>query len=138
MSMTDDHIRTAHRDACLQERPLNAGQKAVLLQCLTARFDVRFSDGFPWDKPGLFGSLPDPQGWKLIAGYVGERGCLMFAADGRDVWALDNGATLERLLGESPLFEFYVCNIEATYLLCHNHHDQVIGWGEAASWVAGL
>jgi len=27
---------------------------------------------------------------------------------------------------------------ETSYLLCNNHHDFVIGWGEAPQWVARL
>ena len=31
-------------------------------------------------------------------------------------------------------FEFYLTNRDTTYLVCFNHHDFLIGTGEATQW----
>ncbi|GAB9134881.1 hypothetical protein BDS110ZK25_20780 [Bradyrhizobium diazoefficiens] len=46
------------------------------------------------------------------------------------------GADLLRVLEDCPALEFYVCDEKASYLLCSNHHDFVVGWGAALPWVA--
>jgi hypothetical protein len=56
----------------------------------------------------------------------------------RSVWKFRNGSDLLRVLEDCPALEFYVSDEEASYLLCSNHHDFVIGWGAASQWVGRL
>lgn len=62
----------------------------------------------------------------------------MFIAGARTIWRLNNGSDLLKVLNECPPLEFYVCDEDARFLLCSNHHDFLIGWGEALDWVSGL
>ena len=39
------------------------------------------------------------------------------------------------ILGETSLFEFYVTDKNASYLLAFNHHDYLIACGEAKNWL---
>jgi hypothetical protein len=59
--------------------------------------------------------------------------------DGADiVWKFSGGPDLLCVLNECPALEFYVCDEDASYLLCSNHHDFIIGWGAAEPWVERL
>ncbi|MGY3120680.1 hypothetical protein ACVWXQ_004617 [Bradyrhizobium sp. S3.14.4] len=63
----------------------------------------------------------------------------MFDVSGRrpiDLEIFVCGADLLRVLEDCPALEIYVCDEEASYLLCSNHHDFVVGWGAALPWVA--
>jgi hypothetical protein len=62
----------------------------------------------------------------------------MFLEGARKIWRFRSGSGLLRVLEDSPALEFYVCDKEASYLLCSNHHDFVIGWGAASPWVERL
>jgi len=77
-------------------------------------------------------------GWELIPKFVGDTNCLMFLPGASEFWRFRNGNDLHAVLRECPAFEFYVCDENASYLLCSNHHDFVIGWGTALPWVRGL
>lgn len=54
------------------------------------------------------------------------------------VLEFQSGQELTKALGETFGFEFYVTDGQATYLWCVNHHEYLIGTGEAASWVHEL
>ena len=44
------------------------------------------------------------------------------------------GVPLKKMYG----FEFYVFDSSISYLICFNHHDQLIGVGSAKEWVNSL
>jgi hypothetical protein len=76
-------------------------------------------------------------GWQDVGEYVGDSPCLLVTEkDGRDAYRIPSGSDLTELLSECPGFEFYVTNDDYDYLLCHNHHDYLIGTGKSAAWVA--
>lgn len=104
---------------------------------------VRFADstsGLPlWETIAEDTSRKRANGWLDIGKYVGDSQCLLITEqDGGAVYRVSNGKDLTRLLSECPGFEFYVTNEDHDYLLCHNHHDYLIGAGNSAEWVAGL
>ncbi|MEM9411239.1 MAG: hypothetical protein AAGA30_09005 [Planctomycetota bacterium] len=76
-------------------------------------------------------------GWKDVCKYVGESNAYLCVQqdDIADVFTVNSGNELRLLLGECPLFEFYVTNLNFEYLLCFNDHDYLIGCGTAAEWV---
>lgn len=39
------------------------------------------------------------------------------------------------VLAECTGFEFYLTDVEATFLLCFNHHDVLIAAGDARPWL---
>jgi hypothetical protein len=72
------------------------------------------------------------------ADVCGEAPCLLFSTCATSIWKFANGAELLLFLEASPPFEFYICDAQATYLLCCNDHDFVIGWGRSVEWVRQL
>jgi hypothetical protein len=113
-------------------------QRQVLAIRLFERWGVDVTSHAPWDDEGAPPGNPRRNGWKLISMYVGDRECLMFQDGALSMWKFRNGSDLLRVLEDCPAIEFYVCDEEASYLLFHNHHDLVVGWGEASQWVAGI
>jgi len=136
--MGSDHISSALHATGVHAQVLDAAEKRALVVRLRERLGVDVTSHAPWDNSaGPDGHLR-PDGWELIPTYVGAVPCLMFLDRANTVWKFRCGADLLRVLGECPALEFYVCDQEASYLLCSNHHDFVIGWGTAAQWVSGL
>jgi hypothetical protein len=78
-------------------------------------------------------------GWNLICQYATQRPILLFRDDdqffGYDFIAGDD---LRVVLKNCPGFEFYVTNDAVDYVLCHNHHDYLIGVGACRSWISTL
>ena len=78
-------------------------------------------------------------GWQDVGEYVGSTPCLLITEeDGPLMYRISSGGDLTQVLAACCGFEFYVTNDGCDYLLCHNHHDYLIGVGAAADWVASL
>jgi hypothetical protein len=136
--MALDHISSALSATGVRADVLGAAEKKALVVRLRERLGVDVRAHAAWDDK----TAPDGQlrsdGWKKIPTYVGATSCLMFL-DGADVvWKFMNGSDLLRVLEECPALEFYICDRDASYLLCSNHHDYVVGWGAAKPWVGRL
>jgi hypothetical protein len=135
----DDYVSSAVSDTGTPAILLGEKERQVMVIRLRERLGVDVSRYRPWDKnDDVSEGKQRVDGWELIPTYVGEKECLMFLDDGRSIWKFRDGSDLLRVLGDCPAIEFYVTDEEASYLLCHNHHDFVIGWGEASQWVKQL
>ena len=142
--MTDEAttMRTGWVNAALEAsatpaKLLEAPERQALVSCLRERLGVDVARYWPWQSVDA-ASVQREDGWMRIAAYVGEAPCLLFLDGADTIWRLASGSDLLRVLEECPLIEFYVCDEAANYLLCHNHHDFVIGWGAASTWVEAM
>ena len=45
---------------------------------------------------------------------------------------------LERVLDETSAFELYLTDPQSSYVVAFNHHDMLIGTGDATAWVRSL
>jgi hypothetical protein len=90
-----------------------------------------------WDTPGFPVGIHEPDGWAAVREFVGNRRCVLLfnPGDEPEMFRVANGAELDVLLRETSGFEFYVSDDEASYLLCFNHHDVLIGTGTALEWL---
>lgn len=136
--MSSDHISNALDSAQVQAAQLGTEERLALVVRLRERLGVDVTSRAPWDNIHSPEGQLRPDGWELLPHYVGSANCLMFLDGAITIWKLNNGSDLRRLLENCPALEFYVCDQEASYLLCSNHHDFVIGWGAATSWVESL
>lgn len=136
--MSSDHISLALQATGVQAEVLSAGEQQALTVRLLERLGVDVAGRAPWDDDSAPDGCLRPDGWELIPKYVGTRTCLMFLESSQRVWKFRNGSDLLWVLKDCPALEFYVCDEEASYLLCSNHHDFVVGWGGATSWVQSL
>jgi hypothetical protein len=138
ISMTSNHVLSALNATGVPAEVLTAPQKKALVVKLRERLGVNVRAHAFWDDKTGSDGQQRADGWKLIPTYVGVRTCLMFLGGADIVWKFRNSSDLLRVLNECPPLEFYVCDQDASYLLCHNHHDFIIGWGVARSWVDRL
>jgi hypothetical protein len=138
MHMSLDHISLALHAAEVQAEVLDSAEREVLMVRVQERLGVDVTVHAPWDNSFAPDGKIRPDGWELIPMYVGATSCLMFLDCAKVVWKFKSGSDLLRVLKESPALEFYVCDEKASYLLCSNHHDFVIGWGAAQLWVDEL
>jgi hypothetical protein len=138
LKMNMHHITSALVKTEIVASTLIVLERHALVVRLRERLGVDPTARAPWDHSDAPGGQPSPDGWELIPKYVGTMSCLMFLEGANPIWKFANGADLLRVLNECPALEFYVCNEEASYLLCSNHHDFVVGWGAAQAWVKNL
>jgi hypothetical protein len=138
ISMALDPISSALSATGVRAEVLGAAEKKALVVRLSERLGVDVRAHAAWDDK----TAPDGQlrsdGWKIIPTYVGATSCLMFLDGANVVWKFRNGSDLLRVLEECTALEFYICDQDASYLLCSNHHDYVVGWGTAKPWVGRL
>lgn len=127
--MDPDHVSSAVSNTGAPAELLSERERQAVLIRLLERLGVDVTRNAPWEDGSASEGKQMQDGWQLIPAYVGGRECLMFLEGARSIWKFQNGADLLRVLEDCPAFEFYVCDEEASYLLCHNHHDFVIGWG---------
>ncbi len=133
-----DHVSSVHRLTGISPVVLEASVKQTLVLRLFERLGVDVTQPAPWDRSDAPEGQLQTDGWKVVSTFVGAAPCLMFLDAASPVWKFKNGSDLLRVLKECPGLEFYVCDQEGSYLLCSNHHDFVIGWGRASSWVEDL
>jgi hypothetical protein len=134
--MSLSHVSSAISETGVPAQVLSERDRKALQVRLLERLGVDTAHRAPWEHGGEGARRPD--GWELISKYAGANPCVMFLEGADEVWRFQNGRDLLRVLKDCPAVEFYVCDNDASYLLCHNHHDFVIGWGEASYWVKRL
>lgn len=122
----------------IQAELLGEDQRNAFVAKLRSGLGVDVSSWAPWNDANAPDGMQRGDGWELIPQFVGSSACLMFIAGARTIWRLNNGSDLLEVLNECSPLEFYVCDDDARYLLCSNHHDSLIGWGETLDWVDGL
>jgi len=92
---------------------------------------------FLWSRFREHASIYDPEGWKKISHFIGQQPILLFfdVIEEPSIFLIEGGDTLQKILAECPNFEFYVSDNACTFVLCHNHHDYLIGTGSAHEWI---
>ncbi len=138
-TVTDpDWITTACEITHTAVTALTATEHQALIATVLDNLGVDITARAPWDAPEAPPGQRRSDGWQLVARYAGNAPCLMFLEGAATVWRFRHGEDLARVLAECPPGEFFVCDEAASYLLCSNHHDVVIGWGAATAWVDAL
>lgn len=76
--------------------------------------------------------------WQWIGDFIGDTETIMFfnPSDERGAFTFKKGRDVVSVLCETYGFEFYLTNKNLDYLICFNHHDVLIGCGNAADWVS--
>lgn len=119
-------------------RILPAADRDQLRERIGARYSRRRN--WMWEDLPDRSSVQDVDGWQRISRFVGSRTCiLLFDVDEEvEMFEVPSGEALESLLANTFHFEFYVTDLDASYLICFNHHDMLIGCGTARPWVERL
>ncbi|MBR7745285.1 hypothetical protein [Undibacterium baiyunense] len=133
--MINEVIAAAVVTTRVSAKLLSSHEREGVVDCLCERLRVDVSSHSPWDKFDAPDGVLNHDGWKLIPSFVGGESCLLMTTSASAVWRLGSGKDLMLILQECPPFEFYVCDIAFNYLVCFNHHDYLVGWGDANLWV---
>jgi hypothetical protein len=59
-------------------------------------------------------------------------------SDAYEGYIASSPQSLERILAESPGFEFFLTNEDVDYVLCFNHHNYLIGVGQCKDWLSHI
>lgn len=132
-----DFISPAIAETGVQACLLETAQRQLVLAQLGKFLGVDVTADAPWDCRAAPDGVYRPDGWKLIAKYVGRRHAYVFTPGAETMWSL-TGDDLLQVLSACPPLEFTVCSLACDYLLCFNHHDVLIGWGNAQHWASQL
>lgn len=115
----------------------SAQEAAVIREGVVTKF-TRGMEGATrtWERLLAHASVNNPDGWKLMDDYLSGRPFIVFFNEHEDKIMLEfpPGSMLVPIIEECPGFEFYVTDHEASYMLCFNHEDFLIGAGAAAEW----
>lgn len=136
--MNPDWITTACETTQTAVHVLTSTERQALIATVLANLGVDITAHTPWDAPDAPAGHVRSDGWELTATYPGSAPCLLFLDGAATVWRFGHSKDLVGVLAECPPGEFFVCDEEASYLLCSNHHDVVVGWGAATAWVDAL
>lgn len=137
--MVIDHVTNGLKTTGIEAEVLSAAHRNAIIGKLQSSLAVDVNKSAAWDDANAPDGRQRIDGWELISRFVGpSTACLMFLDGARTIWKFKDGNDLLEVLNECPPIEFYVCDDDAKYLLCSNHHDVVIGWGEALYWVSSL
>src|SRR3712207_2762173 len=130
-----DELNAVDREHSLGLRPLPAGDREELRERVLSRYGGRGK--WLWETARNCASVHDPDGWRWISGFVGSRACVLLFDAGEEagMFHVPSGPALESLLANSHGFEFYVTDMDASYLICFNHHDVLVCWGSARTWL---
>ncbi len=91
-----------------------------------------------WESFRFPAAIQGQTGWHRIVEFVGNNECflLLNPQDAPTVFRCASGSALDELLQETYGFELYVTDQAASYLLCFNHHDMLLGAGRAEAWLS--
>lgn len=134
-----DHIASSITNNAIAASALSTPERVAVINALREKLGVDMTTGHaPWDDPGKHAGRYHPDGWRAIPHHVGPSPCLLITENAFGIWRCESGGDLLELLEDTPGFEFYVCDLDMNFLLCHNHHDYLIGWGDAVAWIDAL
>ena len=89
-----------------------------------------------WDDLLEYSCISDTDAWRLLKKMVKSKCVLFFnKSDEKSMFLINSGNDLDFILSETYGFEFYVTDLDCSYLLCFNHHDILYGCGAAYDWV---
>lgn len=92
-----------------------------------------------WENFKEHACFSDPNGWRYVKELVNGK-CVLFFNEAEDnsMLLINSGDELDYILSETYGFEFYVTDMECSYLLCFSDHDILYGCGSAYEKVKHL
>lgn len=80
--------------------------------------------------------VQDENGWKRLNEFPLRRILLFFdSQEENSAFIFESTSILVDVIAECPGFEFYVTNEICSFVVCFNHHNCLIGCGEAKDWL---
>ncbi len=135
--MLNDMIESALRSAEIEAHKLPTGEAHQLRQLVESSFAESSGRSPLWERLGNAVGKYLPDGWSLACEFLGNTEVILFFDENEstEMWRFVSGWELLQLLKECPAMEFYLTDKNASLLLCHNHHDYLIGVGTCRTWL---
>lgn len=135
MSKLAAEISAVEREHGLGLRVLTVADRDQLRERVRSTYG---GDG-TWMWAGLSdcASVQTSDGWEWISRFVGSLPCVLLfdVTEEAEMFHVPSGEALETLLANTEGWEFYVTDLETSYLICFNHHDMLICCGRARAWL---
>jgi hypothetical protein len=96
---------------------------------------------FPlWDHLRDRSGFMSDEAWRWINEFtLSKPVILLFEFDlNESAYLITNSADLTTLIGEMPLFVFYLTDYTTSWMLCYSDHNSLHGVGKATDWVYSL
>jgi hypothetical protein len=137
MIRVTEEILAVEREHSLGVQALSVADREPLRERIFSGYGRR--SRWLWEVLADCASVQDAGGWEWISEFVGARSCvLLFDRDEEvEMFHVPSGASLDALLRNTCGFEFYVTDMDASYLICFNHHDVLVCCGSAREWLQG-
>ena len=117
---------------------------SALIIEIVARIRVRFTEQKTrsnqlWEDFVDDASTIRNDGWRVACEYPEQHPIILFRdSDAYEGYIASSPQSLERILAESPGFEFFLTNEDVDYVLCFNHHNYLIGVGQCKDWLSHI
>jgi hypothetical protein len=139
-SMIDEWIVEAIRTNVVSANRIPSSRVETLLAVIENQFTGTDDREHPlWERFSNDVSRRRMDGWSLICNYASHKPILLYCEHNQfAAYQFMSGEDLRTVLNDCPGFEFYVTNEDLDYVLCHNHHDYIIGVGACQPWLSTL
>lgn len=141
MFKISSHIYKAIENSGISLEELTESEKITIINDIKGKYvDKEKRGNFIWEKLSRYNCISDKEGWKYIKDFIGENKCIIFFnhEDDKKMFIISSGDDLNYILSETCGYEFYITNFICSYLICYNHHDVLIGCGQAEKWIEKL
>ncbi|MCK9206917.1 MAG: hypothetical protein M0P66_07395 [Salinivirgaceae bacterium] len=112
----------------------------LILEKTALKFTKTKSLNYPmWDNLNDWLGIDFAFSWEWLPDFIKGRTIYLFTDqdDIKDkIFIIENGDILPLVLQNCSGFTFYITNLDNSYLICYNDHDNLIVCGEAVSWLA--
>lgn len=138
--MIDEWILEAARSTGEVAERISVVEVSQLISEIRRKFTApEINSAFLWEQFENEVSRRNERGWQLLCEYLVSEPILL-SEEGESFvgFRFHSQSSLSRVIAESPGFEFYLTDAKATFVICHNHHDCLIGVGACAEWLSQL
>lgn len=135
------HICNELKDSKVITTKLDMNERREILDSILKKYiNINQKGNWLWEKFIHYESLNDDMAWGYIKEFVKDNECIMFfnQEEEKEMFLIQSGEDLNYVLSETYGFEFYITNIQCSYLLCFNHHNILYGCGIAEKWIIEL
>ncbi len=135
-----EFIQSALIESKVKAAILKQKEAEELRALIEDRYASSRGDSPLWERLKESASVHREDGWLKACEFVGERESVLFF-DKREcaaMWRFSSGDDVLKVLRECPALEIYITRPDASFVLCHNHHDYLIGVGASKPWLQEL
>ncbi len=135
-----EFIQSALIESKVEATILKQKEAEELRAFIEDRYASSRGDSPLWERLKDSASVHREDGWLKACEFVREGESVLFFDKGEcaAMWRFSSGDDVLKVLRECPALEIYITRPDASFVLCHNHHDYLIGVGASKPWLQEL